>query len=488
MTEDVWDLVVVGAGPAGSCAALGALKASPGLRVLLLDRSDFPRDKSCGDGIAPHVLDALATVGATDAVAGWTPLRHLELARGETSVAGPMRREVYVVPREVFDARLVEHAVAAGAALQKRRVRRVEVREDRVVLDDELSARVVVGADGVHSVLRPHLLGDAREPRAIAIRGYAPTAEARRGTQVIRYGPRAQPAYAWAFDRGDGMSNVGYGELLPGPSRGPVPSRALLLEQLEELLPGTVPDGRDWKGHHLPLSGWGWKQPDGRVLLVGDAAALVNPMTGEGIYYAVATGLSAGRTAARCLTSGELGPGGCRAPPGRARAARPSPQAHLDRRPAGPRPRRGRRGHPRRRPRPARLRLARRARAGRRPDRSPARVRACSAATPILLPVPARPRGAACRSCPSVARCRVTATRSSSSPTPSPGWSPSTAASTRRCSGGCTATPVWSRGTWCCRSSSTPSSATSGPPTTSSSSTPSSSAPAPWSTPSRPRA
>ena len=131
---------------------------------------------------------------------------------------------------------------------------------------------------------------------------------------MIRYGPRAQPAYAWAFDRGDGWSNVGYGELLPGtvtgPSRGTAPSRALLLEQLEELLPGTVPDGRDWKGHHLPLSGWRWKQPDGRVLLVGDAAALVNPMTGEGIYYAVATGILAGRTAARCLTAGDPGHAG----------------------------------------------------------------------------------------------------------------------------------------------------------------------------------
>ena len=63
MSAEAWDLVVVGAGPAGSAAALGALAEDPSLRVLLLDRSDFPRDKSCGDGIAPHVLDALSTVG-----------------------------------------------------------------------------------------------------------------------------------------------------------------------------------------------------------------------------------------------------------------------------------------------------------------------------------------------------------------------------------------------------------------------------------------
>jgi geranylgeranyl reductase family protein len=312
---DRWDLVVVGAGPAGAAAALGALRADPGLRVLLLDRADFPRDKSCGDGIAPHVVDALAEVGAEDVVDGWRPLGHLELARGAVRVAGPMRREVHVVPREVFDARLVAHARAAGAVLERRRVREVTTTPFGVVLDGEVHGRVVVGADGAHSVVRPGLVGPglvgpglvrpAREPRAIAIRGYAPTAPGRVGRQVIRYGPRAQPAYAWAFDRGDGLSNVGYGELLPGARRGRPPSRALLLEQLEELLPGTVPDGDRWKGHHLPLSTWRWRQPDGRVLLAGDAASLVNPMTGEGIYYAVATGLLAGRTAARCLASGD---------------------------------------------------------------------------------------------------------------------------------------------------------------------------------------
>ena len=163
----------------------------------------------------------------------------------------------------------------------------------------------VVGADGAHSLVREALLGRRRQSRAIAIRGYAPTPPGILGRQVIRYGSRRQPSYAWAFDRGDGLANVGYGELLPGAgdARRP-PSRRLLLDQLEELIPGVVATGGDWRGHHLPLSGWRWDQPDGPVLLVGDAAGLVNPMTGEGIYYAVATGIAAGRTAARCLAGG----------------------------------------------------------------------------------------------------------------------------------------------------------------------------------------
>jgi flavin-dependent dehydrogenase len=152
-------------------------------------------------------------------------------------------------------------------------------------------------------VLRAHL-GLPYGRRALAIRGYAPTPPERQGTQVIRYGDRRQPAYAWAFDRGDGLSNVGYGELLPSDGDGDPPSRALLLDQLEQLLPGSADAGEHWKGHHLPLSGWRWEQPDGRLLLTGDAAGLINPMTGEGIYYAIATGIAAGRAAVRSLREG----------------------------------------------------------------------------------------------------------------------------------------------------------------------------------------
>jgi geranylgeranyl reductase family protein len=311
-STDVWDLVVVGAGPAGTSAALGALDADPGLRVLLLDREDFPRDKSCGDGIAPHVFDALASVGVHDVADGWAPLREMELARPPSAarVHRQLPRPVWVIPRQVLDARLVQHAIRAGAELRRHRVRDLEVTPDGVVLDGRFTGRVVVAADGAHSVLRTAIGRPPVRRRALAIRGYAPTPPARVGRQVIVYGDRRQPSYAWAFDRGDGLSNIGYGELLGGAAE--PPSRGLLLEQLDRLLPGAAEGGEQWRAHHLPLSPWRWPQPDGRVLLTGDAAGLINPMTGEGIYYAVASGLSAGRTAAATVRSAAPGTAGAR--------------------------------------------------------------------------------------------------------------------------------------------------------------------------------
>ena len=309
-SDDVWDLVVVGAGPAGSAAALGALRTDPTLRVLLLDRADFPRDKCCGDGIAPHVLDVLHSVGAGDVADGWEPVHRLEISHAGPGVVGVLPRPVWVVPREVFDARLVERAVAAGAVLRRQRVSSVRHVDDGVLVDGSTRARVVIGADGAHSTVRSSMGMPGPGLRALAIRAYGPTPQRRRGVQVIRFGDRPQPSYAWAFDRGDGLSNVGYGELVRRHHGAEAPTRSLMLDQLEHLLPGATEGATGWRAHHLPLSGLRWHQPDGPTLLVGDAAGLVNPLTGEGIYYAVLTGVLAGRAAARALATGTPGAAG----------------------------------------------------------------------------------------------------------------------------------------------------------------------------------
>ncbi|GGM19437.1 hypothetical protein GCM10011608_00060 [Micromonospora sonchi] len=293
--RDEFDVVVVGAGPAGAAAALAARRAGAG--VLLLDRADFPRDKACGDGIAAHALDVLAELGVADAVAGHPPVPALRLvAPGGGAVARALPRPAYTVPRQVFDARLVAAAVDAGALLRRRAVRRVEARPDRVVLDGEISARVLVGADGAGSVVRRALGQRANPDRhlALAIRGYAP-APPGPPVQLIVTSAARWPAYAWSFPIGDGRANVGYGEVL----RGEALSRAHLLDRLAALLPGTEP-GRvtGLRAHHLPLSTFRPVPGRGRVLLAGDALSLINPFTGEGIFYALRSGALAGVAAA----------------------------------------------------------------------------------------------------------------------------------------------------------------------------------------------
>jgi geranylgeranyl reductase family protein len=291
----MWDLVVVGAGPAGASAALAALQLRPGARVLLLDRADFPRDKACGDGIAPHAVDVLAGLGV-DAIPSDPPVRRLRLGFVTgLPVSREMQRPAYVVRRADFDARLASAARESGATLRRHQVRSLDIRADHVLVDGE-PARVVIGADGANGVIRR--LAGVPGPRAgtvaLAIRGYAPVEPDCAGEQVITFAEHGWPAYAWSFPLGDGTANVGYGEVV---TAGRSPGRAELIARLELLLPGAGAHATSWRAHHLPLSSGRPRQPDGRVLLAGDALSLVNPLTGEGIYYAVLSGALAGRAA-----------------------------------------------------------------------------------------------------------------------------------------------------------------------------------------------
>jgi geranylgeranyl reductase family protein len=291
----IYDVAVVGAGPAGTAAALRVLRERPGSRVVLLDAATFPRDKCCGDGIAAEVFDLLAALGVPDVadLAPPVPRLRLRTPNGRT-VDRACRRPSRVIPRLVFDAALVDAAVARGVELRHHRVRTLEVTPDRVVLDGEVEARVVVGADGANSAVRRLLGAPPARPSAtaVAIRGYSP-ASTDPHALTIEYARGPYPAYAWAFPLADGRTNVGYGVF---DKRGSG-TRRQYLDALHGLLPDLPPEPGTVRGHHLPLSTAPRFHPDGRVLLAGDAAASINPLTGEGIFDAVASGALAGRAA-----------------------------------------------------------------------------------------------------------------------------------------------------------------------------------------------
>ncbi len=298
---DEWTVAVVGAGPAGAAAALAVLQRQPAARVLLIDREEHPRDKACGDGIAAHVFEVLDRFGLAHIADDYTPVTELTMASREVSAHRALQQQLRVVPRTVFDARLAAAAVDRGAVFLRHTVKTVEVRGSTVILDGCIAARCVVAADGAESAVRRQLGHplNGNGHMAVAIRGYAPTALT--AAALVARG-RDWPAYAWRFPIGDGRANVGYGEVL---RRGKTLSKAVLLDRLDELLPGASHDAVQWRAARLPLTTSRPRQPDGPVLLVGDAASLVNPMSGEGIYYAVLSGVLAGRAAA----SGAADPG-----------------------------------------------------------------------------------------------------------------------------------------------------------------------------------
>ena len=271
--------------------------------MLLLDRADFPRDKACGDGIAAHGRDELALLGVPDLIADYRPTRRLSvISPGGAAVSATAARPNHVVPRKVFDARLVDAARERGVEVRRHRVRSVAARDGRVVLDDAIAARAVVAADGANSSRAAAAraaadAGEAHRDRRARLRRRAgpddPTEDS--GAQFIAMQRAGWPAYAWSFPIGDGTANVGFGMLLPKLHATGKPGKQVLHGRLAELLPDLP--ARDLLAHHLPLSPGRPRPGRGRVLLVGDAASLINPLTGEGIYYALVSGRLAGEAA-----------------------------------------------------------------------------------------------------------------------------------------------------------------------------------------------
>lgn len=328
-TKVRFDMVVVGAGPAGSTAALAA--ARRGWRVALVDQRTFPRDKSCGDGLGPAAVRLLRSLHLGAILDGYEPAQSLRVfgPRGMEFTASVSGMDGdgelgYVIPREVFDDRLHRAALEAGAHdYSGHRV--VEAGCDRGrwvrTKHGRLEADLVVAADGAYSLLRRSVAGKPSErTTAIAMRAYAATGD---GGMVFEWSRELLPAYGWIFPTGRGTANVGVGVMLTARRRRGIDLRAALERFAESCRRRGIALGPldRHRSHHLPLGIRPPRLAYNGLVLIGDAASMINPLSGEGIAY--------GMAAAYRLVSGLAAPGDQAGLAGFERWYRRAHRAHL---------------------------------------------------------------------------------------------------------------------------------------------------------------
>ena len=325
------DVLVVGAGPAGSSAAWHLARA--GLDVAVLEKARLPREKVCGDGLTPRGVKALDDMGVD--TTGWVRHRGLRVTGGGqvVEVDWPELRSWpahgLVRTRRDLDAGLAAHAVAAGARLVQEvtvtgpllddagRVAGVHAEEGPDRTPATWRAPLVVSAEGLSGRLAKALGLLRREdrPLGVAVRRYVSSPRTDDEYLDISFdlstgGPSADsmPGYGWAFGMGDGTSNVGFGLLDTRRGTGAEP-RAVLREWLATLPPewqlGEEHAVTPLRGAGLPMALHRGPAYTRGLLLAGDAAGTVNPFNGEGISYALETGRMAAEVAVEALAAPE---------------------------------------------------------------------------------------------------------------------------------------------------------------------------------------
>lgn len=272
-----FDVLVVGAGPAGSATAHGL--ATAGLRVLVADRARFPRDKPCGGGLTTRAFRR-CPVDPTEVVEERVDLVELRFRYGDSVVRKAAAPVIWMTQRRRLDAFLLDAARAAGADVREG----VHVSHDDgvVSLDGErVTADVVVGADGANGQTAKSLSLGGAIVHGVALEGNVPYS----ALPADRYRHRAvveladiPGGYGWVFPKGDHV-NVGVGAWADEGPRlrdhlaAVCAAHGLVPEQLENV-----------RGHRLPLRRPGTRVAGARALLVGDAAGLIDPVSGDGMY------------------------------------------------------------------------------------------------------------------------------------------------------------------------------------------------------------
>lgn len=312
-----YDVIVIGAGPAGGAAAHACARA--GMRVALIEKQRLPRHKTCGGGMPMVMHDVLRDLAPEAFVECQVRyMRHtLHWREPHLAPINPPGADrdlsLWMVRRSVFDNALAQRAAAAGADVRDGlAVRSIEAGPTGVTVRVEsdggefvATADHVIGADGANGVTAR--AAGLRRQRVLAIaleveqphRWGAGHVDLRPDVAHLEYGA-VRRGYAWVFPKGDHL-NIGAGVFRPrgADGRGDSAVRPLLQDAIRgymDLL-GVPCDADTLRFHAHPLPLWNGREPlqsaDDRILLAGDAAGLINPFFGDGILHAVKSGLLA---------------------------------------------------------------------------------------------------------------------------------------------------------------------------------------------------
>lgn len=302
------EVIVAGAGPAGAAAAAHLVHA--GRSVLLVDRCRFPRDKVCGDFVGPAAIVELERLGVTS-YPGFADTARIRGAALFLDGELLIRRDIpalgtvgfgRVVPRLRLDHWVLQAALSAGAGLLAGdRVTGYTVEPGGVRVTTaagrRLRARALVGADGstscVARVLRGRKVGPGN--RILAVRAYYTGVQGPADEAVLMFTRTSFPGYCWLFPTGAGTANVGLGMVLETVPRTVDRLAGLLARTVADdpaLAPRLADAGLEGRVTAWPLTTYDPREPvtGDRVVLVGDAAGFTNPLNGEGIQYALASG------------------------------------------------------------------------------------------------------------------------------------------------------------------------------------------------------
>jgi geranylgeranyl reductase family protein len=314
------DVAIVGAGPAGSIAAHRL--ATAGIHVALLERATFPRDKACGDGVSAPGLDALARTGLGEWASQFIVPEVLRLTSPDGQVLDvrpePINGHYYgrTIPRRLLDARLAQAATEAGARLfegtRVSGIERTNGRPPRIAADGlTLEAQMVILADGSNAPVTRRLGLVQGPPELIAIRQYFAGDAGPDKRLEIHFEPWITPGYTWVFPLNDGRANVGTGTFTHRIRQEGVALRDILARFTSDpaaagkRLARAKPAG-PIQGHPLRTQMENTRTHAERVLVVGDAAGLVSPLSGEGIAHAMESGEMAAAHALRALSAGDF--------------------------------------------------------------------------------------------------------------------------------------------------------------------------------------